>query len=70
VNQFFLEQVAYIAKKMDAVQEGPRTLLDNSMMMYCSSMMTGNHNADQLPVIMLGGGGGAREGRADSRLHR
>jgi hypothetical protein len=62
VNQFFLEQVAYIARKLDAIQEGPRTLLDNSMLLYCSSMMTGNHNADQLPVIVLGGGGGRIQG--------
>src|SRR3954453_7411512 len=62
VNQFFLQQVAYIAKKMDAIQEGPRTLLDNSMLMFCSSMMTGAHNADQLPVVMLGGGGGRIKG--------
>ncbi len=58
VNRFFTEQVAYIAKKLDAVQEGERTLLDNSMILYLSSMMTGNHNNDQLPVVMLGSGGG------------
>jgi hypothetical protein len=57
VNRFFTEQVAYIAKKMDAVQEGGRTLLDNSMLLYLSSMMTGSHNNDQLPVVMLGRGG-------------
>ena len=58
VNRFFTEQVAYIAKKLDAIQEGERTLLDNSMILYLSSMMTGNHNNDQLPVVMLGSGGG------------
>lgn len=58
VNRFFTSQVAYIAKKMDSVQEGERTLLDNSMLLYCSSMMTGNHNNDQLPVVLLGKGGG------------
>jgi len=58
VNRFFTEQLAYIAKKLDAVQEGERTLLDNSMILYLSSMMTGNHNNDQLPVVMLGSGGG------------
>jgi len=58
VNQFFTQQVAYIAAKMDAVQEGERTLLDNSMILFCSSMMTGNHNNDQLPVILLGRAGG------------
>jgi Protein of unknown function (DUF1552) len=58
VNQFFLEQVAYMARKLDAIQEGPRTLLDNSMLLFCSSMLTGNHDASQLPVVLLGGGGG------------
>jgi hypothetical protein len=58
VNRFFTEQVAYIATRLAAVQEGDRTLLDNSMILYLSSMMTGGHNNDQLPVVMVGGGGG------------
>ena len=58
VNQFFLEQVAYIAEKMDSIQEGERTLLDNSMVMLCSSMLNGHHNANELPVVMLGSAGG------------
>jgi hypothetical protein len=58
VNQFFTEQVAYLASKMDQVQEGERTLLDNSMVLFLSSMMTGNHDNQQLPVVMLGRGGG------------
>ncbi len=58
VNQFFTSQLAYIADKLDAVQEGERTLLDNSMLMFCSSMMSGHHNNDQLPVVVLGRGGG------------
>src|SRR5437764_5759402 len=62
VNRFFPEQIAYIARKLDAIQEGPRTLLDNSMVLFCSSMLTGNHNADQLPVVVLGGAGGRLRG--------
>ncbi len=58
VNQFFLEQVAYIARKLDAISEGERTALDNSMILFCSSMMTGSHDATQLPVVVLGRGGG------------
>lgn len=58
VNQFFAEQVAYIARKLDAVREGGRTALDNSVILYLSSMMTGSHDNDQLPVVMVGGGGG------------
>src|SRR5262249_27493806 len=62
VNQFFLEQVAYIARKLDAIQEGPRTALDNTMLLYCSSMLTGSHDATQLPVVLLGGAGGSIKG--------
>jgi hypothetical protein len=64
VNRFFTEQLAYIAGKLDAVREGERTLLDNSVILYLSSMMTGNHDNDQLPVLLLGRGGGRiRTGR-------
>jgi hypothetical protein len=64
VNQFFVEQVAYIVKKLDAIQEGERTALDNSMLLFCSSMLTGGHDATKLPVVLLGGGGGKiRTGR-------
>ena len=58
VNRFFVEQLAYIARKLDAIQEGERTALDNSMLMFCSSMMSGGHDNSQLPVVMLGRGGG------------
>lgn len=58
VNQFFVQQLAYIATKLDGIQEGERTALDNSMLMLCSSMMSGHHDATQLPVVMLGRGGG------------
>lgn len=62
VNQFFLEQVAYIAKRLDSIQEGERTALDNSMIMLCSSMLTGNHEASRLPVVVLGSAGGQIKG--------
>jgi hypothetical protein len=51
VNQFFLGQVAYIARKMDSIREGERTLLDNSALLFCSSMLTGSHDATQLPAL-------------------
>lgn len=58
VNQFFVEQLAYIASKLDAIQEGERTALDNTVLMFCSSMLTGSHDATQLPVVLLGRAGG------------
>ena len=62
VNQFFLEQMAYIAKRLDSIQEGERTALDNSMLMLTSSMLTGSHEARRLPVVMLGSAGGKIRG--------
>ncbi len=63
VNQFFMEQIAYLARRLNAIQEGPRTLLDNTMLLSCSSMMAGaKHDNDQLPVLLLGGGGGKIQG--------
>ena len=61
VNHFFMQQYAYIARKLDAIQEGERTALDNSMLMMCSSMMSGIHDATKLPVVILGRGGGKLE---------
>lgn len=63
VNRFLIEQLAYIARRLDSIQEGSRTLLDNTMLLHCSSMMAGaKHDNDQLPVVMLGGGGGRIQG--------
>ena len=62
VNQFFLEQVAYIVGRLDSIQEGERTALENSMVVLCSSMLNGHHDASQLPVVLLGGGGGRIQG--------
>jgi len=62
VNHFFVEQLGYIAGRLDAIQEGERTALDNSMIMFCSSMLTGNHDATNLPVVVLGGAGGQLQG--------
>lgn len=61
VNQFFVEQLAYIAARLDEVQEGERTALDNTVLMFCSSMLTGGHIATELPVVLVGGAGGQLE---------
>jgi len=62
VNQFFMEQMAHVARRLDAIDEGGRTALDNSMIMMCSSMMAGaKHDNDQLPLAVLGRAGGRLE---------
>ena len=62
VNRFFMEQMAHVARRLDAIQEGERTALDNSIVMMCSSMMAGaKHDNDQLPMVVLGRAGGTIE---------
>ena len=62
MNQFFVQQVAYIAQRLHAIQEGERTLLDNTMIVYLSSMLNGHHHVSDLPVVLVGRGGGQIQG--------
>ena len=69
VNQFFTQQVAYIADKLDKIQEGERTALDNTMILFLSSMLHGStHDCSQLPVVLVGRGGGQIQTGPDARL--
>ena len=62
LNQFFMAQLAYLCQRMSEIKEGDSTLLDNTAIMHCSSMLHGNHESKQLPVILLGGAGGNLRG--------
>ncbi len=72
VNQFFVQQVAYVAEKLDRIQEGERTCLDNSMILYLSSIMEGStHDCSKLPALLLGRAGGRlRTGRVNDYLNK
>ncbi len=57
INQFHVEQLAYILQKMDSIKEGNGTLLDNTMLVYGGGISDGDrHNHDDLPIILAGGG--------------
>ena len=47
---------------MHALSGIPCILWHFLLLMLCSSMLTGHHDATQLPVVMLGGGGGRIKG--------
>jgi len=54
-----LAQYAYLIDKMRGLDEGGRSLLDNSLVMYGSSIKDGNtHQEEDLPLLMAGQGGG------------
>jgi hypothetical protein len=80
-NQYHMTLWSEALKKMADTNEGERSLLDNSMVMFCSSLWDGNaHDSRQLPILLAGGGGGtirggrmldysAQENRNLCRLH-
>ena len=59
-NEFHIGQFAYLIRRLKEVQEGERSLLDNSILLFCSSLMDGNkHDATQMPMLLAGSAGGA-----------
>ena len=63
VNQHQVKLWGEALTKMQATNEGERTLLENSMIMLTSSLFDGNaHDSRQLPVVLAGGGGGSIQG--------
>jgi hypothetical protein len=62
-NEYHMQLFAGMLEKMRQTNEGERSLLDNSMLLFCSSLMDGNaHDSKQLPVLLAGGGGGSVRG--------
>ncbi|MGL5096221.1 MAG: DUF1552 domain-containing protein, partial [Planctomycetia bacterium] len=60
IDQFYIEQFAYILEKMKNTVEGDGSLLDQSMVVFGSGISDGDrHNHDDLPVLMAGKAGGA-----------
>ena len=59
-------QVAYLLRRLRVVQEPDgRTLLDNSMIVYGATLGDGNeHDPNDLPTLLAGGGGTIWSGRA------
>ncbi len=59
-NQFHTEQFAYLLGRMKDIDEGGQSLLDNSMLMFCSNFFDGDkHQADHMPILLAGRGGGS-----------
>jgi hypothetical protein len=57
-NQFHFRQLAYLMERMQSIDEGGSTLLDNSIIMFCSNLFDGDkHQADEMPLLLCGGGG-------------
>ena len=61
-NQYHVEQFAYLVKRLKEIDEGGRSMLDNSLLLCCSNLFDGDkHEADQMPMLLAGQGGGSIE---------
>jgi hypothetical protein len=60
INQFHVEQLAYLLRKLKATPEGDGSLLDHCAVLYGSGISDGNsHVHDDLPILLAGKAGGA-----------
>lgn len=60
IDIFHMQQLAYVLNKMNSVQEGTGTLLDNTLLVFGAGISDGDrHNHDDLPILLAGSGGGA-----------
>jgi hypothetical protein len=62
IVQYYCEQVAYLAGRLEAMPEGDGNVLDNSLILFLSNMWSGtNHDSTKVPVLQVGGLGGTLE---------
>ena len=63
ITRFWVEQYAYLVKKLDGMQEGEGTVLDHCCIMLANEQWTA-HNAPKVPLVMTGSlAGTLRTGR-------
>lgn len=59
IDTWEVAQFAYLVKKLDSVQEGTGTLLDNCAVYFSSEIADGNaHGHKDMPVLLAGSAGG------------
>ena len=60
LDRFHMEQFAYLARKMESIEEADgSSLLDNTLFTYGSGLGDGStHQYSDLPIIVAGSGGG------------
>ena len=63
INKYHVSMLPYFLDKLKSVQEGDRSLLDKTLIVYGSPMGDSNlHNHRRCPLILLGGANGKLEG--------
>jgi Protein of unknown function (DUF1552). len=69
INRYHITVLKKFFDKLAATPDGDGTLLDNSLVLYGSSLSDANeHNFDPLPIILMGKAGGRIEGNRHLRF--
>ena len=56
INEFHVQQFAYLVAKLDALPEGDRSMLDSTLFLYGTGISDSNtHFHDDLPIALVGG---------------
>ena len=58
ISHWITGKVASLCAKLDAVKEGDRSILDNSVVWFSGPMHGSNHSCSQIPMTLIGSGGG------------
>lgn len=56
IDRFYADQLAYFVNRLASITEGSGTLLDNTLILFCSEMGYGTHDYRDLPFMLLGMG--------------
>jgi hypothetical protein len=65
---YHTERLAKFAKRLAAIRDGEKSLLDNAAILYGSNMANSDlHDADPIPSLILGRAGGAIKGNQHLR---
>ncbi len=63
IDTYHVKMLAYYLEKLKSTKDGEGTLLDNSMVLYGSSICDGNaHTHHDLPLVLAGGAAGQIKG--------
>jgi hypothetical protein len=72
ISRYYCSQYAYLAGRLEAMKEGEGNVLDNSCLMFISSMWSGSkHDSSKVPLLLAGGlGGTIQTGRVLDYNHK
>ena len=60
ISTYYCSQLAYLASRLDQMQEGDGTVLDHSCLMFINNMWRGStHDSSNVPLLTAGGLGGS-----------